>query len=980
MNGGSRKISLYLQKYTMASKISNAIFESYLDCKYKGYLRFGGETGEMSDYDRLQTEARRTAQAAVIEKVLSQHAPNDVVRDVVLSTSELKKGAKYILNATLETDDLELRFDGLKRISAKSKLGNYHYVPVLVLPQRWKRREQKLFLAICAGFLADLQGTMPSKGIVFQGPEFRFISISLVTAFSAAKQLRQELSDITDSTLPPFLLLNKHCDVCEFRQRCHDQAVKEDNISLLRGMGEKETRRFVRRGINTVTRLAQTFRPRRKGKRQGLVNRRYHALQAMAVRDHTIYVLGPPEVRTSPVNIYVDIESVPEEDFVYLIGAIIVQDASENTLSFWANDKEGESKIFQQFLDALDSFDDFTVFAYGSFEKSFFTRMRNQAKGKRRVDRLLKSLVNTLSLVYSHIYFPTYSNGLKYIGRHLGFSWSDEKASGLQSIVWRRQWDSSAADALKEKITTYNLEDCAALKSVTDFVKGVSDHVQTEPDQIQNIESQAPFVWVQDVDALTRPKKWGPVNFFHTEFGFINKCAYFDYQRERVHVRTSKTIRRNVKKSQKERGYHVNAKLRCTQRIEIISAACPACKSRSVERGLKLREIKGDVVVLKRPRKKRAFDLVVTPSGIKRKVIECRTSLHQCRDCGDVFTPWRHERLATYFHGLQSWLMYQHVAHRTSMGILATMAGEFFGLQISSAEILTIKSLMARYYRTTYKNIQKKILSGDVIHSDETNVTLRTGKGYVWVIASLEEVVYMYRPNREGEFFQKMLEGFHGVLVSDFYSVYDSQNCPQQKCLIHLMRDMNQDLLNNPFDEELQSVTQPFGSLLRSVVETIDEHGLKRCHLKRHDRAIIRFFTGLENHSFQSEAAATLRERLIRNRNKLFTFVQYDGVPWNNNGAENAIKQFAYYRHKTKALMTENGLSDYLVLLSLYQSCRYKGVSFFKFLLSKERDIDAFCHGGRKKRRAEIEVYPKGFIPPHLASLRKREEKVKRKT
>ena len=160
--------------------------------------------------------------------------------------------------------------------------------------------------------------------------------------------------------------------------------------------------------------------------------------------------------------------------------------------------------------------------------------------------------------------------------------------------------------------------------------------------------------------------------------------------------------------------------------------------------------------------------------------------------------------------------MYQHVAHRTSMAILATMAGEFFGLQIRDNEILTIKSLMARYYRTTYKNIQRKILSGDVIHSDETHVTLRTGKGYVWVFANLEDVVYMYRPNRKGEFVQKMLQGFDGVLVSDFYSVYDSPNCPQQKCLIHLMRDMNQELLNNPFDAELQSVPSAGGQSIRT--------------------------------------------------------------------------------------------------------------------------------------------------------------------
>jgi hypothetical protein len=108
------------------------------------------------------------------------------------------------------------------------------------------------------------------------------------------------------------------------------------------------------------------------------------------------------------------------------------------------------------------------------------------------------------------------------------------------------------------------------------------------------------------------------------------------------------------------------------------------------------------------------------------------------------------------------------------------------------------------------------------------------------------------------------------------------------------------------------------------------------------------------------------------NRDKLFTFIQFDGVPWNNTNAENAVKRFASYRDKTVGKMKEEGLEDYLVLLSLCQTCRYRGISFLKFLLSRERDVDAFGARGRaRKRRPRIEVYPKGFIPPHLAQLRK---------
>jgi len=58
------------------------------------------------------------------------------------------------------------------------------------------------------------------------------------------------------------------------------------------------------------------------------------------------------------------------------------------------------------------------------------------------------------------------------------------------------------------------------------------------------------------------------------------------------------------------------------------------------------------------------------------------------------------------------------------------------------------------------------------------------------VFANLEEVAFVYSENREAITAQKVLQQFHGVLVSDFYAGYDSISCTQQKCLIHLMRDV----------------------------------------------------------------------------------------------------------------------------------------------------------------------------------------------
>ena len=100
------------------------------------------------------------------------------------------------------------------------------------------------------------------------------------------------------------------------------------------------------------------------------------------------------------------------------------------------------------------------------------------------------------------------------------------------------------------------------------------------------------------------------------------------------------------------------------------------------------------------------------------------------------------------------------------------------------------------------------------------------------MFCNFDDVVYFYSESREAETMQTLLKGFKGVLVSDFYSAYDSMDCPQQKCLIHLMRDLNDDMLKNPYDDEMQQIVQRFGELLRQIVDTIDRHGLKKHFLQ----------------------------------------------------------------------------------------------------------------------------------------------------
>jgi len=180
-------------------------------------------------------------------------------------------------------------------------------------------------------------------------------------------------------------------------------------------------------------------------------------------------------------------------------------------------------------------------------------------------------------------------------------------------------------------------------------------------------------------------------------------------------------------------------------------------------------------------------------------------------------------------------------------------------------------------------------VNGYLLHADETKIYLHDRIGYIWVFASVEEVVYIYTPSREGGPVAELLKDFKGVLVSDFYAIYDSLKCPQQKCLIHLIRDLNSALMKEPFNEEIKLIVAEFAALIKPIIDTIHRFGLKKRYLQKHQTDVRRFFRLLSQQSYKTETAVKYRNRLERNRTKLFTFLDYDGVPWNNNNAEHAI-------------------------------------------------------------------------------------------
>jgi hypothetical protein len=117
-------------------------------------------------------------------------------------------------------------------------------------------------------------------------------------------------------------------------------------------------------------------------------------------------------------------------------------------------------------------------------------------------------------------------------------------------------------------------------------------------------------------------------------------------------------------------------------------------------------------------------------------------------------------------------------------------------------------------------------------------------------------------------------------------------------------------------------------------MEAIKKYGLKTRHLKKYRRDVSRFHAiNIEAKSGGSDLSQRYRKRLAKYWDNLFTFLDCDGVPWHNNGAENALRHVTLQSDMSR-VFRRNPLIDYLKLLGFKQTCKFQKRSFLQFLLS----------------------------------------------
>ncbi|MDZ7817640.1 MAG: TM0106 family RecB-like putative nuclease [Aliarcobacter sp.] len=759
-------------------KITDEIIDSYFICKLKAEYKY--ESIEFSDPSFYYH--KKSLQTSSLEKFYTNYWDIKFINTKTLS-SKIDESIS-LKNYYLHTAKYKIYFPYLS-FDKKS------ITPIFILNQIKISQEYK---KACSSKTILLSQTLNQNITHYQ----IITHDGMLQKFKVSEIKEKEVDKIESDLENNSIKKSKHCNMCEYKSKCLLILKRRDDLRLLGSISESEVQKWNDKGYFSIHQLSYYYKPRKRSLITSTRSRYKYELKALSLRENKIYFTGDILFSNNDQSIYIDFETLPEEDFVYLISAVVVRnDRIIKKCSFWANTIHQEEKIFKKLFDLVNQFDDHEIYHYGNFEIQELNKfnIKYNEKYSNEIENIIERSHNLLEYFYEKIFVPIYTNSLKDICHFIGFNWSSKNATGLQSIVWRKQWENSESRKIKNKLITYNLEDSLALFELKKWLM-----------KLQNSKIQ--FINLYEMYSSSG-YKFGNTKYEIDTFNHINQTAYFDYQRSKVFIK-DKAFQNNINKKNFYKNQHFlnkpNKKAYSEQPTYCIK--CLNDKFYTHEKSIRL-----------------IIDLKFTKNGIKKHVIEYHHFRYKCSHCNYIYSDKKFSK-AKYGDNLLRWIIYTYMTYHLSLGDISKMSNVFFNIDINRSFIIMIKKKISNLLNEDYEELKYKILSSSAIHIDETTVIINRKKHYVWVLTDMVHVLYLFRENRTTNFLQEWLKDFKGILISDFYTGYESLKVIQQKCLIHLMRDINDLIFKNQDNNELIFVGKQFAYLLNIIITTIDRFGI----------------------------------------------------------------------------------------------------------------------------------------------------------
>ncbi|MCP4341717.1 MAG: IS66 family transposase [Desulfobulbaceae bacterium] len=310
------------------------------------------------------------------------------------------------------------------------------------------------------------------------------------------------------------------------------------------------------------------------------------------------------------------------------------------------------------------------------------------------------------------------------------------------------------------------------------------------------------------------------------------------------------------------------------------------------------------------------------PENTRIEIVKHIIHRDWCPDCRKAVEPVVTDALpkSSIGNGIVVLCAWLHYSLGNTISQILDVFNYHLQFKVSQGGLVQIWHRLADILTSWYEEIIDDIQNAGVLHGDETGWRVDGKTHWLWCFTSERATIFTVDKSRAGPVVLNFIkECFDGVFVSDFWYAYSVLDCAKQKCLVHLLRDLERVEKYKDSGDDWPEFCKKLKRMIRDAIKLqkqADEMD-KDVYMRRCQRIEDRL-QSLISKDWVNKEALRLIKRLKRHQDEIFTFLHHTEVPFDNNFGERSIRGAVIMRKNSFNNRSNKGAFTQSVLMSVF--------------------------------------------------------------
>jgi transposase len=316
---------------------------------------------------------------------------------------------------------------------------------------------------------------------------------------------------------------------------------------------------------------------------------------------------------------------------------------------------------------------------------------------------------------------------------------------------------------------------------------------------------------------------------------------------------------------------------------------------------------------------------------VEPQVTEHTVHGYWCSNCKKTVYPKVSEAMPNSTLGLSVLIMTAWLHYWVGMSVrnLVKLLATFWAFEVSPGGLTQAWNNLAATLKPIYDDIGKNIQNAAVLNADETGWRISGITHWLWCFVTDKWCYFVIDKSRGSPVIKRAIgKFFEGVLICDFWGAYNKIcTLATQRCFYHLLTELEKVDKSNK-SSDWKTFRKKLARLLMDAVRLdVSKVSLAATVFKRRKMKLYKRLEQLIESPRQDKDVNRLVKRLIRHRNELFTFLEYEGVSAYNNHAEQQMRKPVTTRKISQQNRSDKGAEAHAIFMSLFRSAELQGLN-----------------------------------------------------